>query len=103
MSHGVAGTLRIGVLAQIRLEIVLEDGLQSLPHMLTRQRCIDSIHPCHPRANDSVRQAPVTVLILGSFALQQSLHLAAVFVDLRDHGGKRRVLDIELSVENIRR
>src|SRR5580704_13741702 len=67
VAHGIARTLRIGMLAEVRPEIVLEDRLQSFSHILPSQRGIDSVDSRHPRANDSVRQTSASVLVLGPF------------------------------------
>src|SRR6266478_90967 len=69
VAHGIARTLSIGMQTEVGLEIVLEDGLQRLLHILASERSIDSVYSRHPRANDSVRQASVSILIFGAFAL----------------------------------
>src|SRR6185312_4559420 len=69
VAHGIARTLGIGMQAEVGLEIVPEDSLQRLLHLLASQRSIDSVDSRHPCANDSVREASGSILILGAFAL----------------------------------
>src|SRR5271165_1017400 len=88
VSHGITRTLGIGMLTQVGLEIVLEDRLQSVPDILAAQRRFDAIDARHPGADDSVRKAAVSVLVLRAFPLQQLLHLTAMLIDLGDHGSE---------------
>src|ERR1700724_3664713 len=91
MSHGIAGTLRIRMLAKVELEIILEDSLQSGSDVFARERSFDSVDASHPRAEDSVRNAALSELIFRTFALQQFLHFAAVIIDARHQDGERCV------------
>src|SRR5947208_2816352 len=88
VAHGVAGTLSVGVLAEVGFEIVLEDSLQCLPNFILSKRSIDSVDARHPSANDSVGEASLSILIFWPFAFQELLHFAAAVIHLSNHGGK---------------
>src|ERR1700730_12268716 len=77
------------MLAEVGLEVICENGLQGRADLFLRQRGIDSVNSRHPRANDSIREATVSILIFRAFSFQQLLHFAAVFTYTRDQGGKR--------------
>src|SRR5580765_4527897 len=63
VSHRISRTLRVGMLAQISLEIVFEDRLQRASHFLLRKWSPHSIHSSHPNADYPVRQAAGPILI----------------------------------------
>src|SRR5712691_8321233 len=94
--HGVAGTLSVGMLAEVGLEIVLENGLQRLANFILSKRSFDSIDARHPRAKDSVGEASVSILIFRAFAFQEFLHFAAAFIDVSDHGGEGSVAQLQV-------
>jgi hypothetical protein len=54
MPHGISRALRIRVLAEIGLEVVFENGLQSRADFFPGQWSLDSVASRHPRADNSV-------------------------------------------------
>src|SRR6266566_651819 len=91
MAHGISGTLGVGVLAEVSLEVIFEDGLQSAANMFAAERHVDAIQAPHPRTDDAVGYAAGAVLIFRTFAFQKLLHFAALFIDFGDELGERSV------------
>ena len=88
MSHGIAGTLRIGMLAEVGFEIMLKDSLQITSGHFHGKRSVDSVEPGHPVSDDPVGEAPLAVLIFRALPLQEPLHFAAVIIDLGHQGSE---------------
>ena len=63
MSHGIARALRIGMLAEVGFEIMLEDGSQIASDIFAGKRSVDSVEPGHPVSDHPVGDAPLSVLV----------------------------------------
>ena len=88
MSHGIAGALRIGMLAEVGFEIVLEDSLQIASDIFAGKRGVDSVESGHPAPITPSEMHPLSILIFRAFPLQELLHFAAMLIDLGHQGSE---------------
>ena len=81
------------MIAEVRFEVVLEDGLQVAAHTGPAQGRIDAVDRRHPAADHTVRYAAGSVLVLRPLPLQQPVDLATVGVHLVHESGEGLVLE----------
>ncbi|OPZ89577.1 MAG: hypothetical protein BWY73_01475 [candidate division TA06 bacterium ADurb.Bin417] len=70
VADGVSRPLGAGVLLEVSLEIMAEDGAQAAAHVFGFQRQFQAVKAGHPGADHSVGQAALAILVTGPLAPQ---------------------------------
>jgi hypothetical protein len=74
-SHSIAGALEAGMLAQIALEVVGEDGLEMAADVLAGKRGLDAVDGSHPGSDDAIGDTAGAVLVFRTFGFEEKRHL----------------------------